>query len=80
MQFMQLPVNRPVAEAWARLGASGRQRGRAFGANDLWIAATGYVRGVPIVTCDHDFVDMRELGVAVVYVAAPDDASVEAKA
>ena len=66
-QFMQLPVNRPVAEAWARLKAGGHGIGRVFSANDLWIAATGFVRGAPIVTCDRDFLAMRELGVAVIY-------------
>lgn len=70
-QFVHLPVNRPVAEAWARLKASGHRSGRTFSANDLWIAATGFVRGVPVVTCDRDFLEMRSLGVTVIYLPPP---------
>lgn len=66
-RFMHLPISRPVAEVWAWLKAAGARRGRAFAANDLWIAATGYVQGVPIVTCDKDFMGMRDLGVVVIY-------------
>lgn len=74
-QFVHLPVNRAVAEAWARLKARGHRSGRTFGANDLWIAATGFVRGVPIVTCDRDFLEMRALGVTVIYLPMPRRAS-----
>jgi predicted nucleic acid-binding protein len=76
-QFVHLPVNRPVAEAWARLKAGGHRIGRAFSANDLWIAATGFVRGVPIVTCDQDFLGMRALGVIVVYLPVRPDQSAD---
>jgi predicted nucleic acid-binding protein len=65
--FMQFPVEGDVAEEWARLKATGQRAGRTFGANDLWIAATGYARGLPVVTCDRDFLPMRELGVRVIY-------------
>jgi predicted nucleic acid-binding protein len=73
LQFMQLPVNGPVADAWARLKAAGQYAGRSFGANDLWIAATGYAREAPIVTCDRDFLHMRELGVEVIYLPSRPD-------
>lgn len=33
----------------------------------MWIAATGQARNAPIVTCDRDFVPMREFGVQVIY-------------
>jgi predicted nucleic acid-binding protein len=65
--FVQFPVDDGVAETWARLKATARRRGRSFGANDLWIAATGCMHGVPVVTCDRDFLPMRELGVQVIY-------------
>lgn len=77
-QFMQLPVTRRVAEAWAWLKTAGLRRGRPFAANDLWIAATGYARGVPIVTCDKDFLGMRDLGVVVIYLPVGKEARVSA--
>jgi predicted nucleic acid-binding protein len=66
-QLVQFPVDESVAEVWAHLKASGQQRGCVFGVNDLWIAATGQVRNVPIVTCDRDFLPMREFGVQVIF-------------
>jgi predicted nucleic acid-binding protein len=65
--FVQFPVDVHVAETWARLKATGQRRGRSFGTNDLWIAATGCTRDLPVVTCDRDFLPMRELGVRVIY-------------
>ncbi len=65
--FAQLSVDEGIADAWARLKATGEHRGHVFGANDLWIAATGYVRNAPIVTCDRHFLPMREFGVQVIY-------------
>jgi predicted nucleic acid-binding protein len=65
--FVQFPVDADIAETWAGLKAAGQRRGRAFAANDLWVAATGRLHGVPVVTCDRDFLPMRELGVQVIY-------------
>lgn len=65
--FVQFPVDTGVAEAWAQLKAAGQRHGRSFGSNDLWIAATGQRHGIPVVTCDRDFLLMRELGVQVIY-------------
>jgi predicted nucleic acid-binding protein len=69
MQFLQVPVSQPVADAWAALKVAARKRGRSFSVNDLWIAATGYATRTPVVTCDRDFLQMRDLGVGVVYLA-----------
>lgn len=66
-QFQQLRVDRPTAEAWAFLKDSTQRAGRSCGDNDLWIAATGFVRGVPVVTCDVDFLSMTCAGVDVIY-------------
>jgi predicted nucleic acid-binding protein len=70
--FVQLPVDADVAETWAQLKTTGQRRGRSFGANDLWIAATGCSHRAPIVTCDRDFLPMRELGVQVIYLPRED--------
>lgn len=52
-----LPIDEPVAAAWALL----RQRLRAAGArmelNDSWIAATAIAHGWPVVTQDEGFPD-----------------------
>lgn len=52
-----LPIDEPVAAAWALL----RQRLKAAGArmelNDSWIAATAIAHGWPVVTQDDGFPD-----------------------
>jgi len=60
-------VDRSVADAWTVLKHATRQRGHACGDNDLWIAATALARGVPVVTCDRDFVMMRAGGLDVIH-------------
>jgi predicted nucleic acid-binding protein len=67
-RFAHLSVDPPVANAWAVLKDASRRNGRNCSENDLWIAATGYARGIPVVTCDRDFLVLRALGVKVVYV------------
>jgi predicted nucleic acid-binding protein len=66
-QFKQRAVDRSVAEAWAVLKEATRRSGRACSDNDLWIAATGFARGMPVLTCDRDFRALRAAGVKVVY-------------
>lgn len=68
-RFLHLPVSRRIADAWARLKLVATRRGRTFSTNDLWIAATGYATRTPVVTCDRDFLQMRDLGVGVIYLA-----------
>ena len=49
-----LPVDRPVAEAWAELRRALRDRKRTMPVNDSWIAATAMAHGLPVVTqADH---------------------------
>jgi predicted nucleic acid-binding protein len=68
-RFLHLPVSHRIADAWARLKLAATRRGRTFSTNDLWIAAAGYSTRAPIVTCDRDFLPMRDLGVGVIYLA-----------
>ena len=56
-----------IAEAWAVLKDATRRRGRVCSDNDLWIAATGFARGVPVLTCDRDFLGLRNAGVDVIH-------------
>lgn len=56
-----LPVDARVAEAWARLRVLLRDAGLRMPVNDSWIAATAMAHGVPVVTQDHDYVDVPEL-------------------
>lgn len=63
-----LPVDEPVAEAWAVLRVALRDRGRRMNVSDAWIAASGMAHELPVVTQDHDFDVVRDLGVDVVRV------------
>jgi predicted nucleic acid-binding protein len=56
-----VPIDDPVADAWARLRLllyEGRQR---MPVNDSWIAATAMSLGVPVVTQDEDYVSVPGL-------------------
>jgi predicted nucleic acid-binding protein len=50
-----LGVDEAVAAAWARLRVHLAEAGRRLNVNDLWIAATALVRGLPVVAQDDDF-------------------------
>lgn len=50
-----LPVDDPVADAWAELTAILRERGRKMPVNDSWIAATAIANGLPLATRDRDY-------------------------
>ncbi len=58
-----IPIDGPVAEAWARLRANLHNGGRRMPANDSWIAATALSLGVPVVSQDDDFDDLPGLSV-----------------
>lgn len=66
-QFEHCVVDRSIADAWSALKDATRRRGHVCGDNDLWIAATGLARGVPVLTCDRDFLTMRGAGVDVIH-------------
>ena len=56
-------VDEAVAEAWATLRVTLRDRGSWMPVNDSWIAATAMALGVPVVTQDDDYVDIPKLQV-----------------
>lgn len=56
-----LPVDQPVAEAWARLRVLLRDMQKQMPVNDSWIAATAMSLGVPVVTQDDDYVEVPGL-------------------
>lgn len=68
-QYERCDVDQSVADAWAKLKEATRRRGRPCGDNDLWIAATGFARGIPVLTCDRDFLGMRNAGVDVIHLS-----------
>lgn len=54
-QLSPLPIDRMVAEAWARLNQALRSVGRRLPVNDSWIAATAIAHGLTVVTQDADY-------------------------
>ena len=58
-----MPIDEPVAEAWARLRLLLHDSGQRMPVNDSWIAATAMSLGVPVVTQDDDYVDVGGLQV-----------------
>jgi predicted nucleic acid-binding protein len=58
-----VPIDGPVADAWARLRVALRDAGRRMPVNDSWIAATAISLGVPVVTQDADYDDAPGLEV-----------------
>jgi predicted nucleic acid-binding protein len=63
LAFEPVPVDEPVADAWARLRLVLRHRGRRMPVNDSWIAATALALHVPIVTQDDAYDELRGLDV-----------------
>ena len=49
-RFVLLPVDRAVAMNYGKLVRGLRARGQLIGTNDLWIAATALVQGLPLLT------------------------------
>ena len=58
-----LPIDEAVALAWARARVQLAEAGRRINVNDLWIAATAAVHGVPVVTQDADYEPLAGLGI-----------------
>lgn len=63
LAFDPVPVDRAVANAWARLRLMLRDSGQRMPVNDSWIAATALALGVPVVTQDDDYVELEGLDV-----------------
>ncbi len=58
-----IPIDGPVAEAWATLRVRLRDLGLRMPVNDSWIAATALALRVPVVTQDDDYVEVPGLDV-----------------
>lgn len=52
--FLQIPLDIPDLDEWARLKDLCKLDGIAISDNDLWIAATAATRGHALLTCDRD--------------------------
>ena len=63
LAFDAIPIDQRVAETWARLRLVLRDGGMRMRVNDSWIAATAMTLGVPVVTQDDDYVEVRGLSV-----------------
>ena len=70
--FLQIPLDHPDLDEWARLRDTAKRQGIAISDNDLWIAATASTRGHPLVTCDQDQLRLdQDLPIPVIYFAPP---------
>jgi predicted nucleic acid-binding protein len=58
LQLGPIPVDGPVASAWALLTQRLKADGKRMDLNDSWIAATAIARGWVVVTQDDGFPDM----------------------
>jgi predicted nucleic acid-binding protein len=50
-----LPIDAPVAHAWAALRLALRDQGKRMPLNDSWIAATAMANRIPVVSQDDDY-------------------------
>jgi hypothetical protein len=53
-----LPVDAPVAHAWATLRIALRDAGQRMPINDSWIAATAIANRIPVASQDGDYDDV----------------------
>jgi predicted nucleic acid-binding protein len=53
--YVALPIDEPVASAFAELVAAARRAGRRPKVQDAWIAATARAHAVPVYSQDDDF-------------------------
>jgi predicted nucleic acid-binding protein len=58
-----LPVDKPVAHAWAALRLALRDKGKRMPLNDSWIAATALANSLAVVTQDDDYDEVPGLQV-----------------
>jgi predicted nucleic acid-binding protein len=65
-ELAALPITEEVAQMWAQMRVVVGQSGRRINVNDLWIAATAAVHGMPVCTQDDDFDVLAELGLVAV--------------
>ena len=65
-RFLVIPYDYALAQAWARAMQSSRKEGRRLDSGDCWIAATAIHRQIPLLTHDHDFLDLPIPGLQVI--------------
>jgi len=63
LSLRPIPIDEPVADAWAVLRIRLRDAGLRMPVNDSWIAATAMSLGIPVVTQDDDYVRVAGLDV-----------------
>jgi hypothetical protein len=56
-----LPIDGPVAHAWAALRLALRDQGKQMPINDSWIAASAIANRMPVATQDGDYDDVQGL-------------------
>ncbi len=61
--FEPLPIDAPVARAFAEIVAEARRQGKRPKIMDTWIAATAVALQLPLYTQDNDFLDMPHVRV-----------------
>jgi predicted nucleic acid-binding protein len=60
-ELAPLPITPDVAHMWAQMRVMVAQAQRRINVNDLWIAATAAVHGMPVCTLDDGFDVLAEL-------------------
>ena len=63
LALQPVPIDDPVADAWARLRLLLYEGGQRMPVNDSWIAATAMSLGVSVITQDADYVTVPGLEV-----------------
>lgn len=58
-----IPIDQPVASAYARLAAAALSAGRKPRVHDTWIAATAAAHGAAVWTQDNDFTEFADVDV-----------------
>ena len=66
LALQPVPIDDPVADAWARLRLLLHDSGQRMPVNDSWIAATAMSLGVSVITQDADYVTVPGLEVTTV--------------
>ena len=61
--YVALPIDEPVASAFAELVATARRAGHRPKVQDTWIAATAHAHGASICTQDSDFDELQGIDV-----------------
>ena len=64
-RFVVVPYDTELARAWGRVMAHAKSIGRRLESADAWIVATAVHRRIPLITHDHDLVDLQISGLSV---------------